>query len=123
MEKEVLIIEDDLFILDTISMKFTQSGFKVSPAINAEQAEAILAKSTPSIILLDLILPTVSGFDILKRIKSDPIKKLIPVIIFSNLDSKEDIDRAMELGAAGYMVKADFTPSEVVKKVEKLLSK
>lgn len=122
MKKEVLVIEDDLFILDTIALKLKNSGFTIASAKNADEAEAALSKNKPDIVLLDIILPQVNGLEILKRIKSDPIKKSIPVIIFSNLGSDKDKKDAMDLGAAEYMVKADFTPSQVVEKVKQMLS-
>ena len=123
MEKTILIIEDDTFILETIGNKFKENHFKICLARNAEEAEKLLATTKPDIILLDLILPKVDGFEILKKIKADLKLKSIPVVIFSNLDSTKDMDKAMELGAVEYLVKANLFPEEVVKKIETILLK
>ena len=76
----------------------------------------------PDLILLDLLLPNIDGFEVLERVKADQSLGSIPVIIISNLGQKEDIERALKLGAVDYMVKAQFTPAEIIKRVKEALS-
>ncbi|MHB1118294.1 MAG: response regulator [Minisyncoccota bacterium] len=113
----VLVIEDDKFLRELLVRKLASEGFDVQNAVDATSAFPILAQRKPSIILLDLILPGVDGFEILSRIKADPKIADIPVIILSNLGQKEDTDKAMALGAKDFMVKANFTLDEIVTKV------
>lgn len=113
----VLVIEDDKFLRELLVRKLTSEGFDVKNAIDATAAFASLAERKPTIILCDLILPEVSGFEILQRIKADPKTADIPVIILSNLGQKEDTDKAMALGAKDFMVKANFTLDEIVAKI------
>ena len=113
----VLVVEDDKFLRELLVHKLVSEGFDVENAIDAEAAFTILGKRTPNIILLDLILPGIDGFEILKRIKAEPKTARVPVIILSNLGQKEDLDKAMALGAKDFMVKANFTLDEIVVKV------
>lgn len=122
MEKTILIIEDDPFILNIISHKFTEKHFKVLLAGDAEKADALLQNHIPDLILLDIILPHINGFEFLKKIKADEKLKAVPVIIFSNLGEEKDIKQAKDLGAADYFVKANLFPEEVVEKITKFLS-
>ena len=117
----VLVIEDDKFLRELLVRKLSSEGFDVQNAIDATSAFAILAQRKPTIILCDLILPEVSGFEILQRIKADPKISDVPVIILSNLGQKEDTDRAMALGAKDFMVKANFTLDEIVEKIRTTL--
>lgn len=121
MAKKVLLVEDDSFIASSILAALEQGGFDTVLAPNGEQALASLAERIPDIVLLDLILPQMSGFDILKHIKEDPKTRQVPVVIFSNLGSPEDIEKGMSLGAKTYLVKAMLTPTEVVEKVKSMI--
>jgi DNA-binding response OmpR family regulator len=118
----VLVIEDDKFLRELLVRKLGSEGFDVENAIDATAAYAALEKRKPTIILCDLILPEVSGFEILAKIKADPKTKDIPVIILSNLGQKEDTDKAMALGAKDFMVKANFTLDEIVEKIRATLA-
>lgn len=118
----ILVVEDDKFLRELLVRKLISEKFTVESAIDADGAFAILAKGrVPNIMLLDLILPVVSGFDILARVKGDPKTAGVPVIILSNLGQKEDIDRAKSLGAHDFMVKANFTLDEIVEKVHSVV--
>ncbi len=120
-KKYILIIEDDKFLRELLVRKFVADGFDVKNAINAELAITILAERKPDVILCDLILPGLSGFEILRKIKEDEKTSDIPVIILSNLGQKEDFDKAMALGAKDFMVKSNFTLDEIVAKVRTVL--
>lgn len=117
----ILVIEDDKFLRELLVRKLSAEGFDVKNAIDAEAAFIILAERTPKIILCDIILPGVDGFEILRRIKEDPKLVDVPVVMLSNLGQKEDLERAMNLGAKDFMVKANFTLDEIVTKVRTLV--
>jgi DNA-binding response OmpR family regulator len=123
MDKSILIVEDDAFILDTITRRFKKDGFAILLAKDGEQVEEVLKDNLPNLILLDVLLPKMNGLEVLKKIKSDERTKGIPVVMFSNLGSPEDVKHAMDLGATDYLVKANLSPNEVVNKVTNLLSK
>ncbi len=120
---KVLIIEDDSFILEMYKIKFESSNFEVISANDGIKGLKILEKEKPDIILLDIIMPKKDGFSVLKAIRSNPALEKIPVILLTNLGQRENIEKGFELGATGYIIKAHFTPSEIVKKVRDVLEK
>ncbi len=119
----VLLIEDDNFLIDIYKTKFEMEDFKVSVADNGEVGLEDAKKKKPDIILLDILLPKMDGFSVLKKIKSDKSIKNIPVILLTNLGQKDDVDKGLELGAADYLIKAHYKPSETVTKVKAVLAK
>ena len=119
----ILIIEDDKYLNDLLCKKFEGEGFTPIAAIDAEQGLKDLKNSKADLILLDLLLPGMHGFEFLEVIKKDPSTKDIPVIIISNLGQKEDIDKGLALGADDYLVKAGVTLDEISLKVNNLLQK
>lgn len=124
MEKNkihVLLVEDDVFLCGIYQKKFEMDGFKVSSADNGEKGLADIKKKKPDVILLDVLLPKLDGFVVLERLKADPAVKNIPVILLTNLGQKDDVEKGMQSGAADYLIKAHFKPSEVVEKVKKVL--
>ncbi len=120
---KLLIIEDDKFLRDLLSQKLSRDGFKVTAVVGGEDGLKSAVENKPDLILLDLVLPGIDGFEILDRVKKDPKLSSIPVIILSNLGQKEDIDRALGAGAANFMIKANFTPSEIAEKIKTILKK
>ena len=120
---KILVVEDDKFLRELFVRKMFNEGFDVDSAIDAEQAFDVLKKKKPEIILLDLILPGVDGFEILGQIKKDDKLKDIPVMVISNLGQKEDIDRAMKLGAVDFLIKANYTLDEIITRVLIVLNK
>lgn len=121
--KKILVVEDDSFLLAMYNTKLTLENFKVLTATTGTQALKVLNKEKPDLILLDLNLPEISGFDVLATIKQDKDKKDIPVIVLTNYSQKEHIDKCFFLGASDYLIKAHFVPAEVVDKIKKLLVK
>jgi DNA-binding response OmpR family regulator len=114
----VLIIDDDAFLLDMYALKFSQRDFQVTSAGQTIDAlEKLRAGYVPDIIVVDLVMPTMDGFEFLETIRTEGLAKNALVIILSNLGQQEDIDRGLALGASGYIIKASATPSEVVEKV------
>ena len=121
MAKKVLIVEDDNFLQGLASRKLQKDGLEVSIASNSTEAFKALEGGKIELILLDLLLPNVDGFEILKKIKADPATKGIEVIVFSSLSEEKDIKRAKDLGASEFMVKANFTLDELAEKVKSTL--
>jgi len=122
-QAKILIIEDDKFLRDLISQKLRREGFNALEAIDGEEGLKIAREKSPDMVLLDLILPGLDGFEILKILKGDKNTSPIPVIVLSNLGQKEDMDKALAGGAEDFMVKAHFTPSEIVAKIKFVLKK
>ena len=119
----VLIVEDDIFLANIYKTKFDMEGFKVSTSENGEAGLNDIKKKKPDIVLLDILLPKMDGFVVLEKLKADPEVKSIPVILLTNLGQKDDVQKGLEMGAADYLIKAHFKPSEVVEKVRKILNK
>jgi len=121
--RRVLIIEDDTFLRELISQKLSKEGYSIIEAIDGEEGVKKTKEEKPEIILLDLILPGIDGFEVLSQIKGDQTTSSIPVIILSNLGQKEDVERGLKLGAVDYLIKAHFTPGEIIEKVKTVLGR
>ncbi len=121
--KKILIIEDDKFLRELISQKLLKEGYVVNEAIDGEDGIKKTREDKPDLILLDLILPGIDGFEVLSQIKTDPSLATIPVIILSNLGQREDVEKGLKLGAVDYLIKAHFTPGEIIEKVNAAFSK
>src|SRR3989344_9069379 len=119
---KILLVDDDEFLLDMYALKFKEAGFDIDVATSGEDALNKLQKGSYGIMLLDIVMPILDGFEVLAKIKRDNIASSVPVIVLSNLGQKEDIDRGIALGAKDYVIKAHFTPSEVVEKVKSVLA-
>lgn len=122
IEKSILLIEDDLFIKQMYINKIEELGIKVFASSNLKEGKLFLNKYKIDLILLDLVLPETSGFDILKWLKEDDEFKDIPIIVLSNLSSQADVNQAFKLGAADYMVKSNYTPAEIMRTIQKHLA-
>ena len=114
----ILIAEDEKAIAKALSLKLTHEGFEAEIASNGMDAVDLLQKGKFDLLLLDLIMPQLDGFGVLKAIKDKGIKT--PVIITSNLSQEEDITKAKELGAIDFLIKSDTPVAEIVKKIKKL---
>lgn len=122
--KKILLVDDDEFLLDMYSLKFREASFEVELARGGEDALSLLRQGlVPDVILLDIVMPAIDGFEFLRICAKENLKKNLKIIILSNLGQREDIDKGLALGALDYIVKANSTPSEVVKKVESFLAK
>lgn len=117
----VIIVEDDPMISEIYQKKFTDSGFQVFLAASGEQTLAIAKKEKIDLILLDLIIPKMDGFEALENLRGGGYDPNIKIIIFSNLSSLEDREKAAKFGANGFIAKSEFSPSDLVKEVERLL--
>jgi len=120
----ILLVEDDEFLLNMYKTKIVLEKYDVIVANNGEKAYKQIVEKKPDLILLDIVLPKMTGFEVLAKIKNedDQIRN-IPVILLTNLGQREDIKRGLELGAKEYLIKAHFLPSEVMEKIKKVLDK
>lgn len=121
MKRKILIIEDDGFLASIYAQKLELEGFEVAFATNGEDGLKLAQKDKPDLILLDLLMPQMDGFEVLEKAKADPAIKDVKVLVLSNLGQKEDVDRCMKLGAAGYLIKAHALPEETVKRIKEIL--
>ncbi len=120
VKKKIIWVEDDKLIGTILAKKLVSSGFELNHAKNGEEAMAMLASVTPDAIVLDLLLPGMSGFDILQKIAMDPNLKKIPTMILSNLSKPSDIERAKILGARKFVVKAAASLDQIVAEILEL---
>ena len=120
MINKILIVEDDKFLRELISQKLTNEGYTVIEATDGEEGIESVKKNLPGLVLLDLILPGIDGFEVLAKMKADPELAKIPVIILSNLGQQDDMKKAMELGATDYLIKAHKSPSEIIDKIRSI---
>jgi DNA-binding response OmpR family regulator len=118
---KILLIEDDPFLLSMYSTKFSMEKFQVISADDGEKGLKVSKETDPDIILLDILMPKMNGFEVLEELKKDKKTANIPVILLTNLNQKDEIERGMSMGADDYLIKAHFMPSEVVEKIKKVL--
>ena len=123
-KKLIFLAEDDPLMVRMYERLLKLSGFDSALASDGDEAIVKLKamQTKPNLILLDIMMPKLSGFEVLKFIKQDPVLKDIPVVVLSNLAGKEDADRALAMGAMFYLVKSKYTPNEIVEKLKAILA-
>ncbi len=129
--KTILLVEDDPFLIDIYSTKLLESGFKAEIVENGEEALLRIkeknAKASkekklwPDVLVLDIVLAKVDGWHVLERIKKDDKLKGLKIIVFTNLGQKEEVDKGLALGATKYLIKAHYTPAELIEEIKKIL--
>lgn len=120
-KRKVLLVEDDGFLASIYAQKLELEGFDVVFATNGEDGLKLADKDHPDLILLDLLMPKMDGFEMLATLKANTATKDIPVLILTNVGQRDDVERCMKLGAAGYVIKAHSLPHETVKRVKEIL--
>ena len=120
---KILLVEDEKMLANMYETKFKNEGFDIEKALNGEDGLKKAKEMLPDFILLDIIMPKMDGFAVLKSLKKDEKTKNIPVMLLTNLGQEEDIKRGEELGVVGYLVKANTTPADVVDAVKNKLNK
>ena len=120
--KKILIVEDEKILGEMYQDKFIQAGFKVILTHSAEEGLRVVQKEKPDIILLDILLPRENGISFLTKLRGNPKISNIPVVAFSNYDDPDTKRDARRLGAKDYLIKTNYTPSEIVTKIKQLLS-
>jgi CheY-like chemotaxis protein len=121
-KKIIMIAEDDAFIGDIYEVKLKDAGYNVILANNGRDAiEKLEGGVKPNILLLDIVMPYMDGFDVLEALNKREEWKSIPVVLLTNLSQKDDVDRGMSLGAKDFLIKSHFTPTEVLNKIQKYI--
>lgn len=118
--KKALLVEDDVFMLGLLAEKLKKGGFEVVTAQDGNECLQKLGDELPDLILLDIVMPNMDGFQILEKLRGDARLSLIPVIVLSNLGQKDEILKALDLGARDYIIKANTTTGEIVEKAAKI---
>ena len=118
---KIIIVEDDPMIAEIYFKKFSNSGFEVFPATTAEQALGIAKVEKIDVVMTDLIMPKMDGFQLISELRNGRYDPDIKIIVTSNLSQKDDRDKAVHLGADGFVAKSDFSPSELVAEIQRLL--
>ena len=122
-KNKILIVDDDNFLLDMYALKFSQNNYEVYTAPGAKEAlEKIKGGLNPNIILTDIIMPEMDGFEMIELINNEKLAPEATKIILSNKSEQQDIDKGYALGVAGYIVKANSTPREVIEQVNSILT-
>src|SRR3989338_7447968 len=117
LKSKILIVEDDPFLRELYQLKLSEEGFEVFIAQNGEEGFAVASREVPELILLDILMPKVDGYEMLKKVKRDGRTNKIPVIIFSNLSQREEIEKGLRLGADDFIVKTSLTPLQLAARV------
>jgi len=125
MGKKILLIEDEAVIIEILEKKLVKEGYEIAVARNGVQGLKILKESSPDLILLDLVMPEMGGFEFMETINLPENRHLVkvPIIIISNSGQPVDLERAQELGAKDWLIKTEFQPQEVIDKIKKQLNK
>ena len=122
-KKKILIIEDEKLLLEMYQSRFEKEGYRVLTALSGKKGIALAQKEKPDLIILDILMPGIDGYEVIKKLKKDSRTQKIIILVFSNLGQPAEINRGLELGADDYIVKTDLTPSQLLNKVEKMLKK
>ena len=120
--KKVLLVEDDSFLSNIYFIKLKEAGIVVDTAFSGEEAIIKIREQKPDLVLLDIILPGITGWEVLEKIRQDDDLRDIKVIVLSNIDEEKETNKGSKLGVAKHLVKAHHTPSEIVKEVRDLLN-
>lgn len=121
-KKKILIVEDDSTLQKALGEYLLSEGFEVEIALDGEEGIRRAKKTNPNLVVLDIILPRKDGYEVLKELKDDENTKNTPVILLTNLRSLSDVEKAIKMGATTYLIKADYTLEDVVKKIREILN-
>jgi len=119
--KKILLIEDDPFLVDIYSSKIKKAGFLIEIAEDGEKGLQRAKEGKPDLVLLDIVLPKMDGWEVLEKIRQDENLKDLKVVVLSNLGQKEEVEKGIALKATKYLIKAHYAPSDVIKEIEELL--
>jgi len=119
MAKKILLIEDEEIMIGLLQKKLTNEGYEVSVARDGEEGLKAMREVRPDLVLLDIIMPKMGGFEVMEEMNKDKELKKIPVIVISNSGQPVELDKAQKLGAKDWLIKTEFDPQEVIDKVKK----
>lgn len=117
---KILLVEDDPFLIDIYTTKLKEFGFDVKVVDDGKKVLAAAQEEHPDMIALDIVIPHMDGWEVLRQLKTNAATAPLKVVILSNLGQAEEIERGMSLGAAGYLIKAHYTPSQIAEEIKKL---
>ena len=121
MAKKILLVEDEEIMISLLKRKLTSEGYEISVARDGEEGLKVMRKTKPDLILLDIVMPKMGGFEVMEKMQKDKELKKIPVIVISNSGQPVELDKAQALGAKDWLIKTEFDPQEVVEKIKKQL--
>lgn len=121
--KKILFIEDESALQKAMGAILKQDGYEIVSALNGEDGLKMAQKEIPDLIVLDLVLPKLHGFEVLKELKEDKKTKNIPVIVLTNLEGAQDVEKAIKMGATTYLVKSSYSLEEVTDKIKSVFNK
>ena len=119
-KKKILIIEDEKFLLEIYQSRFEKEGYQVLTAINGQRGLVLAQKEKPDLIILDILMPEMNGYEVIEKLKKNSQTQEITILVLSNLGQEEEIKRGLELGADDYVIKTNLTPTELLDKVERM---
>lgn len=121
--KRILLVEDEEIMIDLLQKKLTQEGYEISVARDGEEGLKAMKEEKPDLILLDIIMPKMGGFEVMEEMQKNKELKEIPIIVISNSGQPVELSRAQKLGAKDWLIKTEFDPQEVLDKVVKQIGK
>ena len=121
--KKILLVEDEEIMIGLLQRKLTQEGYEISVARDGEEGLKTMKEIKPDLILLDIIMPKMGGFEVMEEMNKNKELKKIPVIVISNSGQPVELDRAQKLGAKDWLIKTEFDPQEVIDKVVQQIGK
>lgn len=122
MSKKVVLLEDDPLLIDIYQTKLKEKGFEVVVIDRGEGAVEKIQKEVPDLVMLDIVLPNMDGWQILRQLRADENLKAMQIVVLSNLGQKEEVEKGLTMGAAKYLIKAHYTPTQVVQEVQNVLA-
>ncbi|OHA63470.1 MAG: hypothetical protein A3E07_01005 [Candidatus Wildermuthbacteria bacterium RIFCSPHIGHO2_12_FULL_45_9] len=120
--QKMLLVEDDPLLIDIYTTKLKESGFEVKVIEDGADVLTHMKKEKPDLVLLDIVLPHQDGWEILRQAQEDPETKDMKIVVLSNLGQQEEINKGLQLGAVKYLIKAHYTPSEIVEEIKAILA-
>lgn len=117
--KKVLLVEDEELIITLLQRKLEKEGYKVSVARDGIEGMEKMREAEPDLVLLDIVMPRMGGFEVIEEMRKDKELRIIPIIVISNSGQPVELDRAKRLGARDWLIKTEFDPKEVLNKVKK----
>ena len=123
--KSILLVEDDPFLIDIYTTKLKEAGFSVEVATDGEGGLRLITEKKFDLLVLDIVLPQIDGWEILRKIKNEKLKtknfRDLKIVVLSNLRQKDEVEKGIKLGATKYLIKAHYTPSEVIEEIKEVL--
>ncbi|MBZ9569591.1 response regulator [Patescibacteria group bacterium] len=119
--KQILLVEDDPFVIDIYTTKLKEAGFFIEIAEDGEEALRKIKEKKPDLLVLDIVLPNIDGWELLEKIRTELGFEDLKVVVLSNLSQKSEVEKSLKFGVIKYFIKAHFTPSEVVEEIKKIL--